>query len=63
MTTTVRVEAHCASNKQVVVSIRNRVTGEEVETFTLQDGEKADRVVYDDRQIVTHEELKEASEG
>lgn len=63
MTTTVRVEAHCASNKQVVVSIRNRVSGDEIETFTLQDGEKADRVVFDDRQIVTHEEFKDVSEG
>jgi len=58
MTTTVKVEAHCASNKQVVVTVRNRVTGDVKETFTLQDGEKADRVVYDDLEIVTYEELK-----
>jgi hypothetical protein len=58
MTTTVRVEAHCANNKQVVVTIQNRVSGEVHETFILQDGEKADRVVYDDRQLLTHEELK-----
>lgn len=58
MTTTVKVEAHCASNKQVVVTVRNRVTGDVKETFTLQDGEKADLVVYDDLEIVTYEELK-----
>jgi len=58
MTTTIKVEAHCASNKQVVVTVRNRVTGDVKETFTLQDGEKADRVVYDDLELVTYEELK-----
>lgn len=58
MTTTVKVEAHCASNKQVVVTVRNSVTGEIKESFILQDGEKADRVVYDDLELITREELK-----
>lgn len=58
MTTTVKVEAHCASNKQVVVTVRNRQNGDIKESFILQDGEKADRVVYDDLELVTYEELK-----
>lgn len=36
MTTTVKVEAHCASNKEVKVEIDGGTTGE---TRTLQDGE------------------------
>lgn len=58
MTTNVNVQAHCSSDKQVVVVIQNRVTKEVKELFFLQDGEKADRVVYDDLEISTHEELK-----
>lgn len=58
MTTTVKVEAHCSSDKQVLVTIKNLVTGEIHESFVLQDGEKADRVVYDDRQLLTNEVLK-----
>ncbi|MNP89071.1 hypothetical protein D3C85_14710 [compost metagenome] len=58
MTTTVNVQAHCSSDKQVVVVIQNRNTKEIKELFFLQDGEKADRVVYDDLEIATYEELK-----
>lgn len=58
MTTSVKVAAHCASTKQVEVSIVNRVTGEVHEQFVLQDGEVADRVVYDDREIKVAEVVK-----
>ncbi len=58
MTTTVTVAAHCASNKEVKVSIVNRVTGEVYEEFVLQDGQSSHRVVYDDREIRTAEVLK-----
>lgn len=58
MTTTVNIAAHCASDKQVVVTVKDMVTGAIHESFILQDGEKADRVVYDNRQILTNEVLK-----
>ncbi|MNJ71588.1 hypothetical protein D3C77_681490 [compost metagenome] len=58
MTTTVNVEAHCASDKQVVVTVKDLVTDAVYETFILQDGEKASRVLYDNRQLLTHEVLK-----
>ena len=58
MTTTVTVAAHCTSDKEVKVSIVNRVTGEVYEEFVLQDGQSSHRVVYDDREIRTAEVLK-----
>jgi hypothetical protein len=58
MTTTVKVQAHCSSDKEVEVVIVNRVTGEVHEKFILQDGQSADRVVYDDREIKVAEKLK-----
>lgn len=45
MTTTVKVEAHCATDKQVRVTL-----GDEngiIENFKIDDGETAERVVYD----------------
>ena len=51
MTTSVKVQAHCSAEKHVEVTIVNRVTGEVHEQFVLQDGQSADRVVYDDREI------------
>lgn len=51
MTTAVKVQAHCSAEKHVEVTIVNRVTGEVHEQFVLQDGQSADRVVYDDREI------------
>lgn len=58
MTTTVIVKAHCANNKEVQVKITDIATGTEVDSFTLQDGEQADRVVYDDRELTVKEVLK-----
>lgn len=51
MTTSVQVKAHCSAEKHVEVTIVNRVTGEVHKQFVLQDGQTADRVVYDDREI------------
>jgi hypothetical protein len=52
MTTTVIVHAHCASNKEVKVSIHDN--GNE-EVRTLQDGEKAEVYAYDKRVITVLE--------
>ena len=58
MTTTVTIHAHCADTKQVAVKITDKASQVYVESFILQDGEKADRVVFDDREITVREELK-----
>ena len=58
MTTTVIIRAHCGGNKEVRVAINDNVTGSEVENFRLQDGEKAERSVYDGREISVTEILK-----
>jgi hypothetical protein len=61
MTTTVTINAHCASNKEVVVVIHDHVADAVVETFTLQDGAKADRVVFEGREISVMEVVKAES--
>ena len=58
MTTTVKIEAHCASDKEVKVSVVDVVNSNIYEEFTLQDGEQASRVVYDNREICVSEVLK-----
>lgn len=56
MTTTVVIKAHCASTKQVQVKITD---GENlVDNFVVQDGETAERVVFDEREITVREVLK-----
>ena len=62
MTTTVRVMAHCASNKEVVVTIKeaNADIDLPLEVFVLQDGETADHVVFDDRVISIREVVKDS---
>ena len=55
MTTTVKIDAHCDSTKEVKVSIASKHTGE---NFTLQDGETAERVVYDDIELSVREVVK-----
>lgn len=62
MTSQVKVSAHCASNKEVVVRVFNVHTQELIEEFTLQDGESREVVVYDDRGVLTHERVKEVPE-
>lgn len=58
MTTTVKIHAHCSGDKEVTVSIADKQNGNVKEVFTLQDGEQADLVVYDDLQISVSEVLK-----
>lgn len=56
MTTTVKIEAHLSSEKEVQVVITDN---EEVtEEFVLQNGETAERYVYDDRAICVKEVVK-----
>ena len=62
MTTTVTINAHLSSSKEVKVRVTN--AGEVAEEFTLQDGESAYRVVYDDLVIKVEEvEKSEAEEA
>jgi len=49
MTTNVSINANCAKTKEVSVSIYD--DKEILECLTLQDGETAERVVYDKRII------------
>jgi hypothetical protein len=58
MTTTVKVMAHCAPNKQVRI-VREQLIGaaEPVETV-IQDGESNEQIVYDDWSLMVHEEVK-----
>lgn len=57
MTTTVKISAHCASNVEVKVTVTD---GEnQIEQFTLQDKETAERYVYDKRSITVTETNKE----
>ncbi len=61
MTTTVIIKAHCANTKEVRVSITD---GQHAgEGFTLQDGEVAERYVYDAREITVREVEKPAATG
>ena len=58
MTTTVIIKAHCAAIKEVKVVIKDNLTGTSVEDFTVQDGETAERYVYDGLEISAQEVLK-----
>ncbi len=51
MTTTVIIKAHLSTTKEVRVTINDNVSGTKLEEFTLQDGETAERYVYDGREI------------
>ncbi len=56
MTTTVKVEAHCAGTKEVVIAIDDGSTGE---TIVLQDGEAREVYAYDARLISVCEREKQ----
>ena len=58
MTTTVTIEAHCTSDKQVRIAIKDSVTGGEKPTVVIQDKEKYSCVVYDNWHVDVAEELK-----
>lgn len=60
MTTSVKVTAHCASDKQVRIvrwSTQGGQGTKDTETV-IQDGETNEQVVYDDWQITVYEEVK-----
>lgn len=64
MTSQVKVSAHCSDNKEVRVTVTgviNHETGEigVIEQFTLQNGETAERCIYDSRHVQAVEVLKE----
>ena len=63
MTSNVKVSAHCSPDKEVrvtVTGITDHATGEVgvIETFTLQDGETAERAIYDSHEVKAVEVLK-----
>ncbi len=60
MTSKVTIEAHCASNKEVTVVIADAESGSELESFTVQDGEKQERYIYDGRTVTAMERIKAA---
>lgn len=56
MTTTVTISAHVSSDKEVRANI---IDGDAVvEAFVLQDGETAERCIYDGRKIEVREAVK-----
>ena len=55
MTTKVIVEAHLSTEKEVIVTIKN---GDSSNIIVLQDGEKTEQVVFDDREITVVEVAK-----
>jgi hypothetical protein len=58
MTTTIKISAHCASNKEVAYIITDR-SGEPIDALNiLQDGEEATLYVYDDRELSVFERMK-----
>ena len=57
MTSSLKITAHCSSNKQVVVEIQNTYSG--TETMFLQDGETVEKSIYDDRILSVKEVLKD----
>lgn len=62
MTTTVTVTAHCSSDTEVRFGITNvPTTNELTEVVTLQDGETAEKYVYDGRIAVVLERKKDGA--
>ena len=56
MTTTVTITAHLSTEKEVRVKLTDN--GQPVEEFALQNGETAERYVYDGREISVQEVAK-----
>lgn len=57
MTTTIKILAHCSSDKEVVVTIADELD-RSTEQFVLQNGEAAERYVYDARKLCVCEVKK-----
>jgi len=60
MTSKVTVNAHCADNKYVLVSVS--ANGKVIEERTLKNGESTEVLIYDDR-AVTSREVENAPDG
>lgn len=58
MTTSIRIQAHCSPDKEVIVEIVDKGTDKQVELIRLNDGDVADRCVFDDRELTVKEVLK-----
>ncbi len=58
MTTTIKISAHCSEDKEVVIEIVDKVSGKQVELLRMNDGDVADRVVFDGRELTVKEVLK-----
>lgn len=56
MTTTVKIFAHMSSEKEVHITVNDN--DKIIEEIVLQDGESAERSVFDDRKISVMEVLK-----
>lgn len=62
MTTSVKVSAHCSSDKQVRISrADSNSAGYEHPDVVIQDGESHEQVVYDGWSVTVKEELKPAA--
>ena len=59
MTTTVKIEAHCSNEIEVLINVIDQHGRTNDETFTIQDGESAERFVYDGRVVTVSEITKE----
>lgn len=61
MTTTVKIDAHCAKEKEVRVQITDGcgLVSDILEDFRMQDGESTSRIVFDNRTIVIAEVMKD----
>ncbi len=56
MTSSVKITAHCASTKEVQITVTTDATGE---VYKLQDGQSVEFYVYDDRTVTVREVVKE----
>jgi len=61
MTSSVKVTAHCGPNKEVVFSIREAEGHPDTSVTVLQDGESAEKYIYDGRIAYALERVKDAT--
>ncbi len=59
MTTSVKIDAHCANTKEVKIHVINDVDGVIKQEFVLQDGESKSCIVYDHLEIHVKEVVKQ----
>jgi len=55
MTSVVRVTAHCAAEKEVVVRVLNLFTNDVLEEQVLQDGETVEKYIHAERAVLSFE--------